>query len=176
MNQDRFSIEVPALPHVADFLRFNYGNPVVFAEGDMFYNYLMVAVSKKPDSESWHGNQVQMKYYRDMVTIEVPKRFYTHYGLFLTRTNSIKLNRFVDEYIKSVVKMELITAFAVTGKKEAGFEIAREKLGISAETFPLDAIKKDWQRTVKKKPGLISKKFLTQLSPQVIEHLKLIYS
>lgn len=175
MNHDQFNIVVPALPHVSEFLKFNYGSPVEFIEGDLFYDYLVQAVSRRPDKESFDENKIKMARYTEKLTILVPRKFYTTHGLFLTRSNTIKLNRFIDEYIKSVVRMEMISAFAATGRAEAGYEIARVKLGITVDAYPLDSVKKHWQRFIASKPGIISKKFLTQVSPMILDQLQTMY-
>jgi hypothetical protein len=176
MAREQFSITAKALPHVAHFIRYHYGNPAELAEGDMFHNFLMAVVSRRPDTEEYDAAKIRMIHYTDQITLLVSKRFYDRYGLFLTRTNTIKLNRFIDEYIKSVVRMEMISAFAATGRAEAGYETARVKLGLSVDIYPYDAVKKQWQRFTAARPHILSKKFLTQVSPAILEHLRLIYA
>ena len=175
MAREKFTITAKALPHVAHFIRYHFGDPAEFAEGDIFHNFLMAVVSRRPDTEEYDAAKLRMVHYTEDITLLVSKRFYDRYGLFLTKTNTVKLNRFIDEYIKSIVRMEMISAFAATGKAEAGYETARVKLGLSVDVYPYDAVKKQWQRFIKAKPGIISKKYLTQVSPMIIEHLKLMY-
>lgn len=165
MKPDYFSIRSQALPHVKQFLQNRYGSPIVLDEDSIFYDYLKEIVRRRPDKDLAEHNPLTLSRYTEEMEFYVPKSFYSHYGLFLTKTNTIKFNRFCSEYIKDVARMELYSAFITTGKKEAGYETAMFKLELSADVFPFDAVKKDFQRLKQKKPGLFSKKMIQSLSP-----------
>lgn len=172
MKPEKFTLRLHALPHVAHFLQNRYGTPVQLDTESLFYMHLREIVSRRPDKDLPQHKPLGLEKYTQELEVVVPQVFYARYGLFMTKTNTIKFNKFCTEYIKDVVRMEMYSSFALTGRKEIGYDVAMQKLDLTPDVFPYETVKKDFQRFRKRKPGLFSKKFLQSLSPILSREIK----
>lgn len=142
-----FTAEIPVKPYIKQYLEYNFGRPAHLTREKSIGKYLFELLERER-----RDRDKEYKGYTAVVTVRISEDIHIRHGSFLTKTNIINFNSFLEDHIKALMcihvdaVIEGMTARDKKVKISEAIEMFQEKFGFTEQTFGFETIKKAYYR------------------------------
>jgi hypothetical protein len=145
------TIEIPVKAYIKTWIETQIGTPAKLSRENNIGKYLyqlMEDPTEKRDPD--------YRPYKEMVAVKITEEVFLRKGYYLTKTNVIAFNTFVEEQIKSTVfnYIDALIDGSNRIKKKEAIEKALVKFGFDEWNWPYQSVKKAYDRHCKRSKQL----------------------
>lgn len=151
-----YTFELKCKKYVKHYLEHNYGKPCYITGYDPIGKYLFYLLD---NSCTRHDKQISFNAYTEKVVIEIKEDIFYRKGYELSNTNVVAFNKFVEDHIKTQIRIMMDALVEFGGAKiPQAIECVYDKFDMDETILPFDTIKKDYQRYRARTESLLVKR------------------
>lgn len=137
------TVEIPVKPYIRRWIELQIGKPAKLSRDNNIGKYLYQLMEDPVDRR-----EIDFPSYQEMIEIKITEEVFLRKGYYLTRTNIIAFNSFVEEHIKTTVFNYIDALIDGSGKikKKDAIEKALLKFGFDEWSWPYQSVKKAYDR------------------------------